>query len=427
MRLSKRLIAFLTVLTALIAAVALVGGNGGAFSTGDLLPPRRGVNLIAYVDLSGQIHTIQPEDPSVKEKITPEGGVFTWPAWSPDATQLAFSGVYLGNFSPGPLTLFISQRDGSMPRVIYTNEPGMGPILNGMPHYPIWSPDGSHLAFMASAPRGLTLYLDDVTDKEVADVVLRNAPLYASWSPDSNYILVHGGVDHFLVDGETGEFAGDFSRRSLGYRTPAWSPSDSSKVALLSQEEGEQNLYISDVESGRRTLIDRISVNAAFLWSPDGDFLAVAESDLPEGVLFQSISIFSPSGDRMPVEVQGNIVAYFWSPDSSRLAYVLLTQTRGVVRLMMLDTKSGQRWPVIEFIPTPNQATAYQFFDQFAHSHSPWSPDSESLVFAGRLRGDASSVSFSQQAVPHIYIVDASPEPTIRSIADGYMAFWSPK
>ena len=426
MKPSGRLYAFMAILTLLIAVTVAVGTNGGAFS-GESGSPAAGANLIAYVDLDGRIHTISPDGLSQQETISPEEGFYTWPVWSPDGSRIAFSGIPPGDNGPEPLRLYIRRLVDGATRVVYTNEPGMGPILPGMPHYPIWSPDGSHLAFMASVSDGLTFFLHDVSGETEATVVLRNSPLYASWSADSRYIMVHGGVDHFLVDAASGTFVANLAKQGIGYRAPAWSPSDSGKVALLEIESGSQNLYIANVETGGRMLIDQIAVNAAVLWSPDGNTLAVAKSRSINGVVFQDISLFSPDGVKKPVSVNGNIRAFFWSPDSSKLAYIILTQDRGVLRVMMLDTATGDRWPLMDFTPSADQSTIFGFFDQFAHSHSPWSPDSKSLVLAGILREDGISVSAGRQAAPKIYVVDVAPDLSVNAIAEGFLAVWSPR
>ena len=94
---------------------------------------------------------------------------------------------------------------------------------------------------------------------------------------------------------------------------------------------------------------------------------------------------------------------------------------------MVLDIESGDRWPLAEFTPTQGQATVVQFFDQFAHSHSPWSPDSASLVFAGWLQGGGVSASLNRQPLSQIYVVGTGPNPMITVLAEGVLAFWSPR
>ena len=56
------------------------------------------------------------------------------------------------------------------------------------------------------------------------------------------------------------------------------------------------------------------------------------------------------------------------------------------------------------------------FFDQFAQSVTPWSPDSDRFVYPGIGIDDARGI-FVQVAEPGV-----APE----LIADGILAFWSP-
>jgi TolB protein len=184
---------------------------------------------------------------------------------------------------------------------------------------------------------------------------------------------------------------------------------------------------MSDVGSADRVLLVEIPAEAAFLWSPDGQSLAVAHSDLPDGLVYGGVTLFSSDGDRRTVGIDDTVLAFFWSPDGARLAYVTFSETRGVLRWMVLDVRDGTRWPVVDFEPSGPQFTLFRFFDQFAYSHSPWSPDSRSLVFAGRLADDAVEASLGRQPSPHIIVVDAGRNPSAQTIADGFLAVWSPR
>ena len=74
------------------------------------------------------------------------------------------------------------------------------------------------------------------------------------------------------------------------------------------------------------------------------------------------------------------------SPDGSRLAYITLSDAQGALRCVVVDMKSRRSRIALDFIPSSEQRTLFQFFDQYAYSHSPWSPDSANLVFAGHTR-----------------------------------------
>ena len=347
--------------------------------------------------------------------------------WSPDGDQLVFSGVQQGSEGLGSLALYHYRLGQDRPQVLYTNEPGMGPILAGMPHYPLWAPDSGLLAFMAADPRGLTLFLTDPRTGDDARVVVRRAPLYASWSPDSRQLLVHGGPDHFLADVTEEVEVRDLGVRAASYRVPAWWPLGKRITFVSENEAGGLGLYISDVDSSRRTLLQELAGSAAFLWSPDGRSLAVAHSGSPGDFVYQGVALFSSDGTRRSVAISDQVIAFFWSPDSRKLAYVTLSGTRNVLRWMVLNVENGDRWPLVDFRPSADQLTIFQFFDQFAYSHSLWSPESNSLVFAGILSSEGVAASLNSQQAPQIFVVDAGPFPVAEPIADGILAVWSPR
>ena len=118
---------------------------------------------------------------------------------------------------------------------------------------------------------------------------------------------------------------------------------------------------------------------------------------------------------------------FFWSPDGSRLAYVTEGESEGFHRWMVLDARDGQRWAIADFIPSGAQAAIFRLFDQFAYSHSPWSSDSASLVFSGALEGEGASAPLGRQPPSQIIVADAGPASAANVIADGFLAFWSPR
>ena len=140
--------------------------------------------------------------------------------------------------------------------------------------------------------------------------------------------------------------------------------------------------------------------------------------------------LFSESAQADTVLIQDNVIAYFWSPDGSRLAYVAPSRTEGALRWTVVNAADGERWPLVDFIPSRDQLTMFQFFDQYAYSHSLWSPDSRSLVFAGRLADETMAILARYDAVSqesHIIVVDTDPQPLRQIIADGTLGFWSPR
>ena len=429
-----RLAAALVILGLLLATAGLVAGVRE-----DVRVVAR-VDLIAYVDIEGKIKTVSP-DGLRSNQVSPESkGFFTWPTWSPDAAQLVYSGVLSDEGGLPTISLYASDLDGGNSRVIFVGEPGVATLLaEGVVHYPLWSPNGVRLAFIAGTSNGLTLMIDDLSSDQGAEHVLDNGPLWITWASDSDRLLVHRGNDHFIVETESEIRATKLGIESSGYRVPAWRPR-SNLITFATGSDGSD--YIVSSAAAVSTQLEKITEirgtwpTPAFLWSPDGKFLALSESSRLVGYRGQSLFIYRTltiiHGDDPSQRgvIDDPVLAYFWSPDSGKLAYVTLSDTRGVLRWAFLDVESGVRQPLVDFIPSLEQLTVFQFFDQYAYSHSPWSPDSDALVFAGSLSSEA--VSASSGAHPghegfHVIVVSADSLRATQFIAEGFLAFWSPR
>ena len=120
-------------------------------------------------------------------------------------------------------------------------------------------------------------------------------------------------------------------------------------------------------------------------------------------------------------------MAFFWSPDSTKLAYVTMTDEQGTFRWNLLYADDGDTRELLDFTPSDDQLTLLAFFDQFAYSHSPWSPDSKALVFAGTLPGSSVTISHALRQHSQVFVLDVGPSSSVEPIADGVLAVWSPR
>lgn len=398
-----------------------------------------GVNLIAFVNADGDVMTMKPDGLQVSQ-ISPEvEGFFTWPTWSPDGNSLVYSGV-VDDGSELQVNLYASHTGGVGSRVLYASDPGeVGLLAQGVVHYPLWSPNGERLAFIAIANGGLSLFIDDLRDDPGARHLLDDGPLWMSWSSDSSTLAVHRGAEHFLVapDGEPSVQPLDI--RAIGYRVPALHPVDGSvtlrtQPAALKASVSSARLDGANVQS--ITPIRSVEGEAAFLWSSTGEHLAVAESsqyfiyrDTPLSI-YDGITVVSPSSPGDAIDLSLPVLAFFWSPDGTKIALVTLSERQGALSWALYDALSDERMRLVDFAPSAEQLTMFQFFDQYAYSHSVWSPDSASIVFAGDLLTDSVTASVSGHpghASFHIVVVDVEPVAEAHVIAEGIMGFWSPR
>ena len=162
------------------------------------------MNRIVYVGADGNIFTINP-DGSDSKRLTgsvtarsmgsilaqPSGQssvLHTWPTWSPDGGKIAVSRAVFEGEEP-QVSLFIIDADTGALNTIYENEAGASPIIaDSVPHYMYWSPDGTQLAFIASTPLALVLFVND-GDETV--VVSSEGPLYFKWAEDGASMVIH--------------------------------------------------------------------------------------------------------------------------------------------------------------------------------------------------------------------------------------------
>ena len=337
---------------------------------------------------------------------------YTWPTWSPDGRNVALSRIPGQGDAVASLVLLGS--DSPAERQLHETQPGsVGLVAAAAPHYALWAPTSGFLSFVAPrAPgRGLGLFSVEPHDGAPYEITAP-APLYHVWSPDGRHILVHRREQLLLHDTRDRSTL-DLDASSFRYRVPSFSP-DGERIAYIVDEGGSGRLFTSDLDGADRMHVMYVPGVAAFAHAPNDGRLAVVMRPLSKPSYDELYVVDEGgSGADKPL-VRGSLVAFYWSPDGSRLAYVTLDDS---FAWHILDPATGETRQLTGFIPSPDFLTHLQFFDQFAPSHLLWSADSTKLVFAGVL--DSSET-------PGVWVVDATGNDAPRRIADARLAFWVP-
>ncbi len=442
----RSLITLLVAAASLLATLVLLACAGAPATrdisdSGSVVPAdgRPMVNRIAYVNNTGDLLLLDP-DGSNERRLTGDaragvlaqslqrGDSYSWPTWSPDGSRVAASRVSVSGSGAGLSVQVYDLATGSVSSA-YENEVPV-PVADGTPHYIYWSPDGRYLSFLAPTPEGLTLFVGDWHSREEPGAVAVGAPLYYHWTPDSGLLAVHSGesmtVQEPSPEGEETRIAVD----AVSFRAPAVSP-DGSTVAYAGIGGGVRGVFASPTLPGAgdaATLLMETQGLTSFSWAPDGSTLAVAEQ-LHRGVpVFDRLQLVAADGSRRTTLVEDQLVAFFWSPQGENIAWVGIDpQSRAMdlsVSAVEAGTAAGEPRRLFRFSPTGEMFTWLSFFDQYAYSHSLWSPDGSAIVVAGNDGLESGRRNGSGPSGGYVYVVDVSSGEAHR-IASGKVAVWS--
>jgi Tol biopolymer transport system component len=234
----------------------------------------------AGVDANGeatldQIHVIQA-DGTADRVLTSEGANFR-PAWSPDGTQIAFSGT-----RDGEPDLFVMRADGTDVRQL-TNDPASD-------WAPDWSPDGTAIAFNSNRAGSFDLYRLDADGGEATALTSGDADDFEpAWSPDGQRIAFTSNRDgEFGVWLASASGQGEPSRLAIGDGNaymPSWAP-DGSRLAFTSNRTGDFEVFAVGAAGGEpQNLTRNPGADDGWIapaWSRDGStILYPSEGSVP--------------------------------------------------------------------------------------------------------------------------------------------------
>ena len=408
------------------------------------------VDRITYVDSAGDVFTING-DGTARHRLTGGGGAradsgptgsfmaqslgagenfHAWPTWSPNGEQLAVSRVRVARGRDAEITIQVMDAASGVSHTVYGGEDMTGLVADGSPHYLYWSPDNRTLSFLASTRGGLGLFVLDTQAGGQAIMLEQGAPLYYSWSGEGASLLVHIGEDIKLYREISDHAAAELLAASRNFRVPAFSP-DGQWLAYVDATPEGNALFVADINNldQTRRLISGVRNFSAFMWSPTGTELAVADQDGPgESSAFDRLRIVPAAGGDVEEVTDQPLLAFYWSPDGRRIAWVGLDREERNFHwnVSSVSPNAQESAPeLFSFHPTREVLTMLTYFDQYAYSHSPWSPDSSRLVVAGAQDPPFERRNGHTPTGARVYVIDAAGSAPPQEIAEGTLAFWS--
>lgn len=445
-KVAKRIRVFLAALSILAVSLAcsfiIPFSTTIPFSTSQTLPSptlEAPLGLIVYVGNNGNIYTTDRDGKQLSAitkdaDLNPANGqvghVYQYPTWAPDGQHLAFVRASFSQ-SGQEVSLFSALSDGRKSVNTFTSQ-------DFQPFYLSWSPNSQTIAFLGSDATGALAQYTVAASGGKSKFISGGMPYYWDWSPDNRSMIVHiGGASSDSPDARLAIIGLDSSSPNKeldlkpGYfDAPAWSPIGNGLLLATQNDAGDNDLILADQDGKVKQVLAKLSGPVSFAWSPKGTLLAYAVFDPAASVpTIRLVELDSTHPDRKNQVAQGNLVAFFWSPDGQKIAYFIqgsagpsafsthtvdLTQAGTDLVVWVYDRVSGNTKEVATFTPTDSFQQILPFYSQYQRSGTIWSPDSQDLVLSGVDSGGENA----------IYTVSANGS-HFQKIAGGDLAFWS--
>lgn len=394
------------------------------------------VGRILYLGFDGNLYTsnqtgedlIQLTQDGNLDINSPDFEGYTRFAWAPNSDQIALIGKSNDEF-----VLKTINADGTSLMENYVG-------TDGDPVFLSWTPNGQYVCFLTNqwSPAGgqVQMHYLDPNDHTKVTSMEGGEAYYWAWEPGNNsQFLAHIARDaqsRIVLVSTQPERETVMKLQPGTFATPAWSPDGQQiMLAIADDTKAGNTLVITDLQGRIEQDLGQTGNSTAFSWAPDGKYVAFIASDRKWGNPLGPLTVQGIESPDKKITVDDPFAfAFFWSPDSEKIAYFTLEMAAGdklsadnggfssLVTLYMLDVKKGEKKNLLSFYPTYPFMEVLQNFDQYQYSSSFWSPDSENLVVSTSA-GDGASAA--------IVVVPVSGNLEPRPIAEGWLAFWSTK
>lgn len=308
---------------------SIVGGSITKLADGKYDVRFRLSDVVRENSLGGQSFTVSAGDlrqvahriaDFVYEKLTGEKGVFS--------TRIAFI-----TKAGSQYRLNVADWDGQGVQVAATSPE---PLIS-----PVWSPDGSRLAYVSFESRKPVVYVHTLaTGQRAAVANFKGSNSAPAWSPDGKQLavtLTRDGVSQvYLIPAEGGDVVRRLTQSQAIDTEPTFAP-DGKSIFFTSDRGGSPQIYRVSVSGGDPARVTfNGSYNVSPKISPDGrNLVFVSRRDGRLSVVLRELA---GNAERVLTET-GNDESPSFSPNGK---WVLYTTTAGGHDMLMAVTTDGR-------------------------------------------------------------------------------------
>ena len=272
-------------------------------------PPTAKIVFSSWRHRNLDIYLMNP-DGSEEERLTHHLARDGGPKWSPTGEHILFHSDRDG--APGDWDLYLMDADGSNVRRVFEKEAARGMAT--------WSPDGKQITYSRWEQGKFYIYIAPIDGKKEERIALGSQPV---WSPDGTEIAFIEGAPRdpkriSMLDVRTRKHKFFFPQKGPAWvRHPAWSPEGDrlafawyNRVELQRDDAHIETIYVLNrVSMETQQIVGEaggLAVNP--VWSPQGDELLYEQFDTNNRVL-QIFKIALSGGP--PVRLTNPNFSYF--------------------------------------------------------------------------------------------------------------------